>query len=71
MCPGVLRLIMNMYTNQEIQIKWNNLLSTKCEISNGVKQGGCLSSILFSVYLNNLIFNLKIAILDVDMDLSI
>ena len=36
-CPVVLRLIMNMYTNQEIQIKWNNLLSTKCEISNGVK----------------------------------
>ena len=58
-CPVVLRLIMNMYTNQEIQIKWNNLLSTKCEISNGVKQGGCLSPSLFSVYLNNLITNLK------------
>ena len=58
-CPVVLRLIMNMYTNQEIQIKWNNLLSTKCEISNGVKQGGCLSPSSFSVYLNNLITNLK------------
>ena len=34
--PVVLRLIMHMYTNHEIQIKWNNLLSTKCEISNGV-----------------------------------
>ena len=33
-CPVVLRLIMNMYTNQEIQIKWNNLLCTKCKISN-------------------------------------
>ena len=59
MYPVVLRLIMNMYTNQEIQIKWNNLLSTKCEISNDVKQGGCLSPSLFSVYLNNLITNLK------------
>ena len=59
MCPVVLRLIINMYTNQEIQIKWNNLLSTKYEISNGVKLGGCLSPSLFSVYLNNLITNLK------------
>ena len=58
-CPVVLRLIMNMYTNQEIQIKWNNLLSTLCEISNGVKQGDCLSPSLFSVYMNNLITNLK------------
>ena len=59
MCPVVLRLIMNMYTNQEIQSKWNNLLSTKCEINNGVKQGGCLFPSLFSVYLKNLITNLK------------
>ena len=59
MCHVVLRLIINMYKNQETQIKWNNLLSTKCEISNGVKQGGCLSPSLFSVYLNNLITNLK------------
>ena len=29
--PIVLRLIMNMYTNQEIQVKWNTLLSSKCK----------------------------------------
>ena len=40
LCPIVLRLIMNMYTNQEIQVKWNTLLSSKCKTSNGVKQGG-------------------------------
>ena len=55
MCPIVLRLIMNMFTNQEIQVKWNTVLSSKCKTSNGVKQGGCLSPSLFSVYLNNLI----------------
>ena len=59
LCPIVLRLIMNMYTNQEIQVKWNTLLSSKCKISNGVKQGGCLSPSLFSVYLNKLIVNLR------------
>ena len=48
-----------MYVNQVIQIKWNDLLSDKCKISNGVKQGGCLSPSLFSIYLNNLIINLR------------
>ena len=33
---------MNMYVNQVIQLKWNDLLSDKCKISNCVKQGGCL-----------------------------
>ena len=27
LCPIVLRIIMNMYVNQDIQIKWKNLLS--------------------------------------------
>ena len=59
LCPIVLRIIMNMYVNQVIQIKWNDLLSDKCKISNVVKQGGCLPPSLFSIYLNNLILNLR------------
>ena len=59
LCPIVLRIIMNMYVNQVIQIKWNDLLSDKYKISNGVKQGGCLSPSLFSIYSNNLIINLR------------
>ena len=56
LCSIVLRIIiMNMYVNQVIQIKWKDLLSDKCKISNGVKQGGCLSPSLFSIYLYNLI----------------
>ena len=44
-----------MYINQTIQVRWNNTLSNMCGISNGVKQGGCLSPTLFSLYINNLI----------------
>ena len=55
MCPLVLRLLMNMYINQQIQVKWNSTMSMKSSIGNGVKQGGCLSPNLFSVYLNKLI----------------
>ena len=47
----VLRIIMNMYVNLVVQ--------KKCKISNGVKQSGCLSHSLFSIYLNNLILNLR------------
>ena len=43
LCPIVLRLLMNMYINQTIQVRWNNTLSNVCGISNGVKQGGCRS----------------------------
>ena len=46
---------MNMYINQQIQVKLNNLILMQSGISNGVKQGGCLSPTLFSVYLNKLI----------------
>ena len=61
LCPIALRIIMNMYVNQVIQIKWNDLLYDKCKICNGVKQGGCLFPSLFSMYmyLNNLILNLR------------
>ena len=59
MCPIVSRLLMNMYANQKIQIRWNNLLSSQHNISNGVKQGGCLSPNLFSVYVNHLIKKLR------------
>ena len=33
--PTVLRLIMHMYDNQKILIRWNQLLSQTCVISNG------------------------------------
>ena len=55
MCPIVLRLLINMYIHQKIQVKWNDMLSNQYSISNGVKQGGCLSSTLFTIYLNDLI----------------
>ena len=55
LCPIVLKLLMNMYINQTIQVRWHNTLSNVCGISNGVKQGGCFSPTLFSLYINNLI----------------
>ena len=57
--PVVLRLIINSYVNQCIQIKRKSIIFEKYGIANSVKQGGVLSSILFGLYIDNLIKRLK------------
>ncbi len=50
----VLRLLLNMYTKQTLQVRWGNDMSQQYTVCNGVKQGGVLSPILFAVYINGL-----------------
>ena len=58
--PAVyLRLLLDSYSRQQIKAKWNNCLSTKFHVTNGVKQGGVLSPLLFIVYFDELITRLK------------
>ena len=38
MCSVTLRLIMNMYISQKMQIRFNNVLSSQFTVGNGVKQ---------------------------------
>ena len=60
LCPIVLRLLMNMYVNQCLQLRWNSLVSDRFSIANGVKKGGGgLSPILFSIYMDKLIIQLR------------
>ena len=54
-CPVVCRFLAFLYTSQCIRIKWCNTLSNPCSILNGVKQGGVMSPILFSVYIYGLL----------------
>ena len=49
--PLICRLLLNMYTNKKLRVKWVNEFSNVFSVSNGVKQGGDVSSPLyFSVY---------------------
>ena len=59
MCPLTMRLLLNMYTNQKLQVKWNNTKSHKFNVTNGVRQGGILSPFLFSLYVDELLVTLK------------
>ena len=48
-----------MYTNQSCSVKWDNEQSDYFKISNGVKQGGVISPLLFGCYSDNLFTQLQ------------
>ena len=56
---GFFRIIMDLYTRQNLRASWNGVISTNFSVSNGVRQGGVLSPILFNVYIDELLLRLK------------
>ena len=51
-----LRLLMFIYMEQYANVKWNNTVSNMFLITNGVRQGGVMSAILYCFY-GNLLFS--------------
>ena len=58
-CPIVARFLITLYTNQIIRVKWGTSISMSVSICNGVKQGGVMSPILFTVYIDELLYRLS------------
>ncbi|CAL4204669.1 unnamed protein product, partial [Meganyctiphanes norvegica] len=53
--PGyIIRILVFWYENQKMSVRWGNLTSISFKVSNGVRQGGILSSHLFNVYVDDL-----------------
>ena len=52
--PYLIRLLSYLYRYQDFVIRWNGCLSAPFHSTNGVKQGGITSPILFTVYLDDL-----------------
>ena len=61
LCPCICKFILNLNTSQTIRVKWGDSdsdydnISDQVLVSNGVKQGGVLSPILFIVYMEELL----------------
>ena len=54
--PGyIVNIIEFWYKNQNVCVKYRGALSDEWKLMNGVRQGGVLSGLLFSVYINTLI----------------
>ena len=58
-CPNYTKFILKSYLNQRIRTKWDHCHSETFNITNGVKQGGVFSPILFGIYLDELLLKLK------------
>ena len=48
-----------MYTNQQYYVQWGDACSDTIKIVNGVKQGGVISQLLFTLYIDQLFQRLK------------
>ena len=53
--PVYVMIIKRMYANQFVNIRYKNTLSEEWKANKGVRQGGVLSTLLFSIYIDSLI----------------
>ena len=57
--PIFLRLLLFIYKNQFCDVKWCSSYSHRFSVTNGVRQGAVSSPLLFSVYIDELIVQLR------------
>ena len=57
----IVRLLMVWYSTQRFYVSWGNALSNSFKVTNGVRQGGILSPILFNMFIDELSVSLNAA----------
>ena len=58
-CPMTLRVLIILYADQRLRIRWGTAHSRDVPVSNGVKQGGVISPVLFTNYIDELLKRLR------------
>ena len=53
------RWLLNVYLQQKLCVQWNNSFSDYFKVTNGFKQGGVISPVLFCLYIDGLLIELK------------
>ena len=59
--PVFLRIMLFIYSNQYCDVKWNTSFSHRFPVLNGVRQGAVSSPLLFSIYIDGLIKELRLS----------
>ncbi len=59
LCPLYCRLLLNMYINQKLRVRWESTHSPYFNVPNGVKQGSDISPILFCIDMDGLLHELE------------
>ncbi len=57
--PIIIRSLMYIYSNSKIQVKWKDSISVPFDAANSVKHGSVLSPILFTLILDDFLFELE------------
>jgi hypothetical protein len=57
--PIAVRLLCTWFSSQSFIVRWSSVLSESFTVSNGVRQGGVLSPVLFNVFMNDLSIKLQ------------
>jgi len=57
--PCIVRILINLYTVNQVRVLWAGLASEYFAALNGVKQGGVISPVLFCIYIDDLLTRLS------------
>ncbi len=57
--PMIVRVLMDMYTRQKARTTWSNQYSEYFGVQNGIRQGGIISPLLYTIYADELVRRLK------------
>ena len=67
--PVFLRILLFIYRNQYCDVKWSSAFSHRFPFRNGVRQGAVSSPLLFSIYIDGLIKELRMSGLGCSLDM--